>query len=293
MEAGSVRAEGDYARWKSQSARIDTLAAGGSVDRKLADETRDMLKAAEASRGEARAKIESAKAALAERKADLVKAKADEASAQARLQSARADLARQKALLEYTHLRAPYAGVVTERNVVRGDFVQSAGSNTARPLVSVARTDLVRVFVDVPEMDSPSVEAGRAGYVHVQALPGRTVEGKVARTSWLLGPNRTLRTELDLPNPNGLLRPGMYATAHIVLEERRDVLVLPLSAVVKDGQRTYCCCVEGGRIARKPIALGLQTPQEAEVISGLDGKENVVQSQAASLRDGQPVEAVP
>ena len=289
-EAGEIRAEADVTRWQSQYARISQLVAGGSLDRKLQDETRDSLKAAEASRGEVRAKVAAAKATLAQSQADLAKAKANEQVARARRGNAEADLARQQALLQYTRIRAPYAGVVTERNVNRGDFVQPASTTAAKPLLAVARTDIVRIFVEVPEMDSPSVEAGRAGYVSVQALPDRIVEGKVTRTSWILGPNRTLRTELDLPNPNGLLRPGMYATAHIVLQERPDVWVLPLSAIVREGKQAFCWVVKDGQAVRTPITLGLQVGSDAEVTSGLKGDELVVQSQTAALQEGRPVE---
>ena len=137
-------------------------------------------------------------------------------------------------------------------------------------------------------MDSPWVEAGRTGYVSVQALPDRIVEGKVTRTSWVLGANRTLHTELDLPNPNGLLRPGMYATAHILLQERPNVYVLPLSAIVREGKQAFCWVVKGGQAARTPITLGLQVGTDVEVVSGLKGDELVVQSQAARSRKGSP-----
>ncbi len=283
MEAGKIRAEADVTRWQSQYARISQLVAGGSLDRKLEDETRDSLKAAEAARGEALAKVAAAKAALVQSRADLAKAKANQSVARARHQSAEADLSRVKALLQYTQIRAPYAGVVTERNVNRGDFVQPASTMTARPLVAVARTDVVRIFVDVPEMESPWVEAGRNGYVSVQALADRIVEGKVTRTSWVLGANRTLRTEMDLPNPKGLLRPGMYATAHVLLQERPDVYVLPLSAIGREGKQAFCRVVKGGQAVRTPITLGLQVGTDVEVVSGLKGDELVVQSQAGSL----------
>lgn len=291
-EAGNIRADADYTRWESQYARISQLVTGGSLDRKLEDETRESLKAAEAARGEAGAKVQSAKAALVQSQADVAKAKANETVARARHGSAQADLARVKALLEYTQIRAPYAGVVSERNVVRGDFVQPATSMTARPLLAVARTDMVRVFVDVPEMESAWVEAGSGGYVSVQALPNPIVEGKVTRTSWVLGANRTLRTELDLPNPTGLLRPGMYATAHILLQERSDACVLPLSAIVHEGKRTFCWIVKDARAVRAPLTLGLQVGNDVEVVSGLNGDELAVQSQVASLREGQLVEVV-
>ena len=139
-------------------------------------------------------------------------------------------------------------------------------------------------------MDSPWVEAGRTGYVNVQALPDRTVEGKVTRTSWMLGANRTLRTELDLPNPERLLRPGMYATAHIVLQERPKALVLPPSAIARDGQQAFCWVVAGGQAKRTPITVGLQLGNEVEVVSGLKEDAIVVQSQIGSLQEGQAVE---
>jgi HlyD family secretion protein len=289
-EAGETRAEADYARWQSQDARIRELVTNGSLDRKLADETRDSLKAAEAARGEASAKVQAANAALAQSRAEVAKATANEAVARARHGNAEADLSRVKALLRYTQIRAPYAGVVTERNVNRGDFVQPASTMNAKPLLCVARTDTVRIFVDVSEMESPWVEAGRAGYVNVQALPDRIVEGKVTRTSWSLSTNRTLRTELDLPNPKGVLRPGMYATAHILLQERPNVYVLPLSAIVRDGKKAYCWVVSDGKAVRTPIAVGLQVNNDVEVVSGLKGDELVVQSQVGSLQDGQAVE---
>ena len=289
-EAGIIRVEADVTRWKSQYTRISQLVAGGSVDRKLEDETRDSLQAAEAARGEVRAKVEAAQATLLQSQAELAKAKANEAVARARQGNAEADLAREKSLLEYTQIRAPYAAVVTERNVNRGDFVQPASTMTAKPMLTVASTDTVRVFVDVPEMDSPFVAAGRAGYVSVQALPDRIVAGKVARTSWVLGANRTLHTELDLPNPQGLLRPGMYATAHIVLEERPNVYVLPLSAIIRDGKQAFCWIVDGKVAKRTPITTGLQVGTDIEVIAGLKGDEQIVQSQVAMLQEGQPIE---
>ena len=288
-EAGVVRADADRTRWQSQVKRIGQLVAGGSLDRKLDEETQNSLAAAEAAAGEACAKVLAAKATLLQSGADLAKAKAAEGVA-ARDATARADLARVESLLGYTHLRAPYAGVVTERNVNRGDFVQPAGAAAAKPLVAVARADVVRIFVDVPEMDSPLVEPGSPGYVRVEALPDVAVKGKVTRTAWVSGPNRTLHTELDLPNRDGVLRPGMYATAHVVLRQRPHALVLPATAVVREGSRAYCWLVRDGRAARVPIGVGLQVDSDVEVTGGLHGDELVIPAPPAALHDGQPLE---
>jgi multidrug efflux pump subunit AcrA (membrane-fusion protein) len=289
-QAGTIRAQGLYVRWKSEHARMLQLEASQNVDRRLVDETQNELSSAEASRGEAEAKVASAEAVLAERKVGVEKAGADLAVAQAGVGNADADLARTHSLLQYTQIRMPYKGVIIERNIDRGDFVQPASMATAKPLFVVAHSDTVRIFVDVPEMDAAQIELGAKAFLHVQALPNNSIEAAVTRTSWALGSNRTLRTEIDISNPLGLLRPGMYATAEIVLQQRPDVLVLPLAAIVSPDKQPYCCCVEDGKIVRKPVKLGLRTAQEVEVSEGLKGQEMVVQAQAAALQEGQRVE---
>jgi HlyD family secretion protein len=291
--AGTIRAQGLYERWKSEHTRMLQLEASQNVDRRLVDESQNELSSAEAARGEAEAKVASAEAVLAERKVGVEKAQADLAVAQASVANADADVARMRSLLAYTQIRMPYTGVVIERNIDRGDFVQPASMATAKPLFVVAHSDVVRIFVDVPEMEAPKIDLGAKAFIHVQALPDQSIEGTVTRTSWALGRNRTLRTELDIPNPKRLLRPGMYATAEIVLEQRADVLALPLAAIVSPDKQPYCCCVEDGKIVRKLLTLGLRTPQEAEIVDGLKGNERVVQSQVAALQVGQPVEAGP
>ena len=287
--AGTIRAEGRYRRWTSEFRRVSQLATSGSLDRKVADETEDELAAADAMREEVEAKVASTQAILAERKANVEKAKADLSVAHANVAGADAALARAKSLLQYTEIRMPYAGVVTQRNVNRGDFVQPVSTAGAQPLFSVMRSDVVRIFVDVPELEAPLVQQGAKASVAIQALPDERIEGAVTRTSWALGPNRTLRTEVDIPNPNGLLRPGMYATAEIVLRQRPNVIALPLAAVLKTGSQASCYGVENGRAVQKPITLGLSTADEVEVTSGLRGDEMVVGSQVAALRPGQPV----
>ena len=114
----------------------------------------------------------------------------------------------------------------------------------------------------------------------------------MTRTSWVLGANRTLRTEVDLPNPDGLLRPGMYAMAHILLQEHRDALVVPQSAIAGVGKQALCWTIHDGRAVRTPVQVGLQVGNDVEVVSGLKPDDLVVQTQAASLTDGVPVEVL-
>ena len=101
--------------------------------------------------------------------------------------------------------------------------------------------------------------------------------------------NRTLRTEIDVPNPKGTLRPGLYAYATVVVEEHADTLTVPTSALVRQDSQTYCVVVANGKAVRKPVTLGLEDGTRAEVLYGLQGDETIVKAYAASLTDGQPV----
>jgi HlyD family secretion protein len=293
-QAGIARTEAQHERWKSEHARIQDLAAKGSVTKKLVEETLNQLRSAEAANREAVAKAQSSRAAHYEAQANVGKARADRGAAEARLRVAKAELARAKTMLAYTEIKAPYDGMVTRREVDTGHYVHPAGADDTSPLLVVARTDKVRIFIEVPEMEAPYVDAGDPAQVKVQALPASQFDAAVVRTSWsLLEINRSLRAEVDVPNPHGLLRPGMYATVTIRLDERPDALTLPATAVVRDGNATYCMCIESGKIDKRPIELGLRSGSEVEVISGINEDSAVVLKEPEKLRPGQPVLVAP
>jgi RND family efflux transporter MFP subunit len=296
-QAGTMRADADYERWKSEYERMNDLAGSGSVTRKLVDEALNQFRAADAARQEVEAEVASVRAALNQSEANLEKAKADEVAARARLRVAQANLARTQTMLGYTEIKAPFDGVITRRSVDTAHFVQPASGSGSQPLLVVARRDRLRVFVDVPELEAPFVDAGESGdpvTIRIQALPGPAVEGRVTRTSWALdASNRSLRTEIDLPNPEGRLRPGMYATVQILLERREEVLTLPAAAIVREAGQTLCCTVESGRIRRQPVTTGLRAGADVEILSGLDGDETVVLVRADSLEEDRPVEVIP
>jgi HlyD family secretion protein len=194
-------------------------------------------------------------------------------------------------MLSYTEIKAPFKGIVVQRNVDTGHFTPATRGADSKPLFVVAQTDTVRVFVDIPEMEAALVDEGDAATVQIQSLRDREVPGKVTRTSWTLDPaNRSLRAEIDLVNEDQSLRPGMYATVRILLEERPDALVLPAAAIVHSANETFCNGVKDGKIVRKPVALGLRSGDEVEIRSGLDGDETVVVVQSESLTPGQAVE---
>jgi RND family efflux transporter MFP subunit len=292
--AGIRRADADVAFSEAEYARVKELVEGRSVTQKLFEEATHRLRAAEAAQQEATAAVESAKAALRQSQAGVRKAEADVAAMQARHQVAASNLAQTRTMLAYTEIKAPYNGVVTQRNVDTGHFVQAAGG--AKPLLTVVRNDRVRIFVDVPETEAGYVNSGERGdlaSVRVPALAGREYAAPVTRTSWALdAANRSLRSEIDMANTDGTLRPGMYATATILLEERPGALTLPATAILRDGPNTYCCVVESGKIARTPVRVGLRAGDDVEVLSGLDESQTVVLARGEGLKEGQAVEVL-
>jgi RND family efflux transporter MFP subunit len=145
--------------------------------------------------------------------ANLEVGQADVALAEANLQAAQADLQRLQALLEYTKITAPFDGVITRRTINPGDLAQAATANRPQaPLFTCQEINVVRVFAEVPETSAAAVRPGWPTEVRLFGPDGQTVSGQVTRISAALEPaTRTMRVEIDLPNPDETLLPGMYA----------------------------------------------------------------------------------
>jgi multidrug efflux pump subunit AcrA (membrane-fusion protein) len=310
-EAAVSRAEANHNFWKSQSARFSNLVNNSVLDKQTQEETLNQYRSAAAALVEAQAKVQSARALQQEKESARDKAEVD-------IRAAEADRQRQADLVGYATLTAPYDGIVTQRNINTKQFVQPATGAQGDVLYVVERTDLVRIFVSVPETDADWVHVGIPATVRVQALQGQEFKAKVTRTAWSLNrTTRTLLTEIDLPNPElpkvgRRLRPGMYAYGTIYAEWR-DVLTLPATAVVTEGDvnvgyKTFCYVVEAGRVKRTQIEIGARNDQLVEVLKKqipatggsegprwepFTGAEEVVQSDLSGLKDGQTVEVNP
>jgi RND family efflux transporter MFP subunit len=293
--AGKSRVLAEVERAKSEHARIEKLAASGTVTSKLADELLSQLRAAEAAGLEIDAKVKSAEAARRQAMANIEKAQADVGAAQARRSVAQANLGHTRTMMGYLEIKSPFDGVVVQRAVDTGRYVQPAHSH-ALPLLVVAQTDKVRVCVEVPEMEASAVDAGEKGdsaLISIQSLGKKVIEGRVSRTAWGLDTsNRSLRAEIDAANTDRLLRPGMYASVTITLDQRSDVVVLPLTAIIRKEESTFCCVVKDNKIEIRPIVLGLRSGAEVEVVSGLQPGELVVMARGEGLSEGQTVAVI-
>jgi HlyD family secretion protein len=290
-EASVERADAIYERWKSEFERVKELAAKQAVTPKVADETEQQFKAADAGRREIAAKIKSAKAKLNEAAANIEKADADLIAANSKQKVAEADEQETQAWLGYATLRAPFDGIITERHLDKGHLVQPSGAS-GKPLFVVVRADSVRIFLDVPEADAGFIALNSPAKLKVPSLSAASFEGQVARTSWTLQTSsRTLRTEIDVPNPEGRLRPGMYATAEIEVARRVDVLSLPKSAILRQGAEAFCLSITAeNKLAKLPIKTGIAAGTDVEIVTGLTGDESLIGANLAAYKEGQSVE---
>lgn len=292
-QAALQKTEAEIARSSSDFERTKELASTSAVSPKIVAEAQSVYSSALASKEEAAAKIRSQEAHLREAQAKVEQSKADHDAAMARIDTVEAELAETRSMLAYATLRSPFDGVITERHIHTGYLVEPGGRESP-PLLVVSRTDIVRVQVDVPEIDAALVDVGDKAVLRIQAKGGNPLETKVTRLSWSLHPtSRTLRAEIDVKNGDRTLRPGMYAYATITLEETPQTLTVPTSAVRVIGADAFCFVVEGGVIRQKKVELGLRSGKEWGVKSGVTAEDKVVQSGIEALQDGEFAQTLP
>jgi len=209
-ESGVKSAKANREFRKKQVERLKGLLDARSIDQAIFDEARQSLEAAQAAEAASKAKWHAVKAMVEESIAKVVRAEADVQVAEAHVVVAEVDLQRTQALLQSAQIAAPFDGVVTRLTVEVGMFSPAAGQGNTKPLLTVARTDLVRIVVQVPAVNLPLIRTGTPATVRIDALPDKKFEAKVSRLAPTLDPNaRTMRVEIALPNPEGWLLPGM------------------------------------------------------------------------------------
>ncbi len=213
-------------------------------------------------------------------------------AAQSQLGVTKAKLVHDQSLYDYSRITAPFAGVITQRYANLGTLVQGGtnSSTQAMPIVRLSEDDLFRLVIPVPEAYVRYIRIGDPVDVRVPSL-NRSFPGKVIRFSVdVQQDTRTMHTEVDVPNPDRLLMPGLYAEADVSLEQRDDIPSVPLQAINHEGDRTTVFVVNhNSEIEDRPITLGIQTANDAEIVSGLSEGEQVVVSDRSALKAGEKV----
>lgn len=295
VQAEIAKAAAQLKAYQAEYTRVQGLVSEKAVASRLLDEAREHFESAQAAKQAAEAAVRSADANVTVAKANLSVANADLEVSRARIREAEREQEETAVLLDYATLRAPFDGIVTERNVDPGDLVrdtQAASTAPHQPLFTIAGLDRVRVRVPVPEDDAEWLTVGDPATVHLRGLPGRAPNRKVSRAAGSLDENtRTMTVEIDVPNPDGSLLPGMFGEATITLEEKADALVLPATAIRHDESgRSYVYVVAADdAILVVDVTTGLDDGKQVEIVSGLTGSERVVGPTIDRLKPGQKV----
>lgn len=215
---------------------------------------------------------------------------ANVAAAEAAYLSAQANVHRYQDLRGFGTVVAPFDGVVTMRTAEVGQLV-TAGTGSGDPLFKVAEVDVVRVFVNVPQLYAAGIKAGMDAPTTMREAPGRVFPGKVARTSNELDTaTRSLLTEVDIPNPDRVLVAGMYAQVSFDVKRQDHPLIVPATSVIFDARGTRVASVKGGAVAWKAVTVGGDLGDRL-VIAGLSDGDLVVVMPSERLLEGMPVVA--
>ena len=297
--AGVKRAQAGYARWESEYKRLEQLVTQRVLDVQVRDETYRQFEESVALCDQAEALVSETTSDREMAIANRDKARVDVEAARADLEVARADEREARVNVEYGQIKAPYPGMITQRNISPGDYHQLGSGSNGGPLFVLEQTDPVRVFVGVPELASSFIHEGDKALIHFQALVGSTREGKVVRSGFSLNPStRTLQTEIDIPNSDGHLHPGWYVTVFITID-RKQVWTLPSNAIGLQGQRNFVYLQVNGKPVRTPVIIGPSDDAHTEVVQKyspdantnawplFDGTETVLVGNLDVLAEGQ------
>lgn len=210
---------------------------------------------------------------------------------EANLNAANANVRRLEQLESFKHIYAPFSGVITTRNTDVGSLVNAGNGGPTQQLFVIAQIDPIRIYVNVPETDSPSIHKGVKVDIEVPALVGDHFTGSVVRTADVIDPaTRTLNTEIDVPNSKGQLLPGSYAQVHLALKQQVQRLTVPSNALLFRAEGPRAAVVGAGRkIQLRPVAIGRDFGNTIEILSGLEQSDAVVISPSDSLENGQEV----
>jgi RND family efflux transporter MFP subunit len=255
-----------YTRLKQASEQRPGLVAEQELDDSMAKDK------------ESEAQVNSAQAALAESKNQLG--------------MAQATLDRLSALQAYSHITAPFAGVVTKRYVDTGALI-SAGTSSetqSQPVVQLAEWSLFRLEIPVPESAVPMIHLGSTVQVHVVDL-NRDFQGRVSRFADALNDEtRTMHTEIDVENPQDTLTAGMYAEVKLALQGSKNALTVPIQAVVQEGNQHYVLVVDDqDRVQKRNVTVGEQTSNTVEIVQGLTEKDRVISAGQSDYAIGEVV----
>ncbi|MCH9656504.1 MAG: efflux RND transporter periplasmic adaptor subunit [Planctomycetes bacterium] len=287
---------------KTKYQRIQALVKTGSIGTENRDEAEYAVKAAQSALESVAADEKAAEANVAAAQAGEIKAVADKASATANLAVAKAVAKRAATMVEFATIRAPYDGIITKRHVDHGAFVRPATSNSgAMPLFEVSRIDKVRVVASVPNTHASRVREGqKIVFFNIGGLPGVAIEGTISRSSSTLDKkSRMMRVDIEFKNPVQTskqklqLKPGMYGTVSVRVNDWKNLPIVPVSAVQFDNlNQPYLMVINGTTCQKKPVSIVFNNAKSVGIASDIKVGDSIVLNPAGKLKDGQEIVSI-
>jgi RND family efflux transporter MFP subunit len=241
----------------------------------------------------AQQEIDDARAKDLAGEAGVSAAKSALASAEQGVHVSQVEQQRTNTMLAYSRITAPFDGVISKRYADTGAMIQAGTSSQtqALPLVRLSEIGKLRLVLPVPEEIVSHIHLGQAVEVRIPSLNHTVVAGTVSRFSDTVSTaTRTMDTQVDVLNPTLTLMPGMYAEAILTLDHREKALAIPLTAVSTQGDKTSVLIVNGeNKVEERPVKLGIQTANRAEVIAGLHEGDLVVIGSRSQVQAGLTV----
>ncbi len=224
---------------------------------------------------------------------ELDEKRSAEVQARANLAAADANVERLRQLEGFKRVVAPFAGVITRRNVDVGDLID-AGGGAGRVLFMLAQTDPLRVYVYVPQSYAQLVKPGQQVTVTQTELRGQVFRGTVARTAASIDAStRTMQIEVTLPNREGVLLPGAYVQVALPLASSQ-AMVVPANTLVIRGTGVQVAVVDAaGRVKLRPVKVGRNFGETVELLDGVEAADQLILNPSDSLGDGDQVTVVP
>jgi RND family efflux transporter MFP subunit len=271
----------DYSHVQIQ--RYKDLADEGAVSYEMKDQ---WLKQFNSDTAALQVAQENEKSALAQE----ASADAQIAAAKQTVESNEANVRQLQALQGFQRVTAPSAGVITDRLVDAGALVAAGGAQGTTQLLTMAKTDILRIYVDVPQSDYRYIHTGDRADILLQEFPGRSFKGIVTNIAGSLNSmSRTLQTEIRIDNKDEVLRPGAYAQVKFVFNRDNPPVVIPSNAMVTKNDGPYVVSVVDDKIQYRHIDICRDYGNKLEICDGLKANDIIVVSPSDNLKDGDKI----
>lgn len=207
------------------------------------------------------------------------------AQVEAAVQKAQASLELAQQRLDESIIKAPISGVIAQRFLDRGD-----NASPTRSFVNIVDIDMVKIIAKIPAKDIGGINVGDKAVITPDAYPGESFMGTVAKISPVIDrASQTCDIEIDAQNKEYKLKPGMFTRVELTAQENKDVIVIPIDALIKEGDEIFVYIMEGDKASKKKVTTGISDGIRTEIIVGLNPGEQLIIAGQQNLKDGMPV----